>query len=289
MDYLTMPALFNYSYALNNFSFGRVYQENGADTSQFFYQLEHTFPAIFATNFKGLGLPANIYSDFVSLFTYITQDEAECSNTLDGICLLPAPCENYTAYEEFAFQVNFTDSAENKYMRVPLASFAENKKVSGGNTSCHVYVTYLDPLATQSQNIIFGGMFFQEFFGVFTNNYTDIGDVTQQAKLYVGRNAMLNAYVGNEELPIGENPFIPHPPEPESSGVSVAWIIVLSLLCAVLLGFLGYALYKWKVAQHNQENRPTTYTEGAEAQQRLVNASEDITVPVPQAIKPENK
>lgn len=234
--------------------------------------MEHYFPAIFTTNFKGIGLPANVYSDFVSLFTYITEDQAQCDNTLNGICTLPAPCQNYTAYEEFAFLMNFTDAADNDYIRIPLASFAEN--VNSQNTTCNVYVTYLDPLATQSQNIILGGMFFQEFFGVFTNDYNDLGDVTQSAKLYVGRNGKLNAYVGNEELPIGENPFIPHPPAPEDTGVSVAWIIVLSLLCAILLGFLGYALYKWKVAQHNQSARPLTYAEDSSTQQRLVNASD---------------
>jgi hypothetical protein len=273
----------NYTYALNNFSFGRVYTENGADSSQYFYQLEHYFPAVFATNFKGLGLPANIYSDFVSLFTYITQDEASCENTLNGICTLPAPCENYTAYEEFAFLMNFTGAEDGNYMRIPLASFAENVKVSGGNTTCNVYVTYLDPLAAQSTSIILGGMFFQEFFGVFTNDYNDIyGDILQTARLYVGRNGKLNAYIGNETLPIGENPFIPHPPDPETTGISVAWIIVLSLLCAVLLGFLGYALYKWKVAQHNQTQRPLTYAEDSATQQRLVNNSDQITVPVPE-------
>lgn len=132
-------------------------------------------------------------------------------------------------------------------------------------------------------------MFFQEFFGVFTNDYNDIQDVAQSSKIYVGQNALLNAYVGNKDLPIGENPFIPHPPEPEDTGISVAWIIVLSLLCALLLGFLGFALYKWKVAQHNQENRPTSLADPEQAQ-RLVNASEDIernkAITVPKAIQP---
>lgn len=112
-------------------------------------------------------------------------------------------------------------------------------------------MNYLDPYNSQSSNIILGGLFFQEFFAVFENDYTIRYDPEQQVSLYVGRNSLLNAYVGNEELPTGVNPFVPQPPSPEDPGnkVSVAWIIVLSLLCAVMLGFLGFALWKWKLAQ----------------------------------------
>lgn len=97
-DYMSMPALFNYTYAMNNFSFGRVYTTDGQDESQYFYELENWYPALFSVNFKGIGLPANLYSDFVSLFEYITLDDVQCDNTLNGICRLPAPCQNYTAY-----------------------------------------------------------------------------------------------------------------------------------------------------------------------------------------------
>jgi hypothetical protein len=89
---MSINALFNYTYALNNFAFGKVYQTNGEDSSSYFYQLEKQYPVTFATNFQGLGLPANVYSDFVSLFQYITEDAVVCDNTLDGVCELPAPC-----------------------------------------------------------------------------------------------------------------------------------------------------------------------------------------------------
>ena len=53
-----MPANPDYTYALSNFGFGIVYQENGVDSSDFFYQLGASFPVQFTINFKGLGLPA---------------------------------------------------------------------------------------------------------------------------------------------------------------------------------------------------------------------------------------
>ena len=66
----------------------------------------------------------------------------------------------------------------------------------------------------------------------------------------------MNAYVGSEVLPTGVNPFVPQPPTPEKDGVSAAWIVVLVLLCAFMLGFLGFALWKWKVAQAKLNANP---------------------------------
>lgn len=271
---LQVDSLFNFTYALNNISFGRVYQENGVDTSEFFYQLDNWFPVTFNTNFKGIGLPSNIYSDFVSLFEYVTQDEVQCTNTLDGICILPAPCENYTAYNEFSFQLNFTGAENGNYMNIPLGTFAQTFS-SGGNLTCHVFVTYLDEYASQSQSVILGGMFMQEFFTIFTNDYNDIQDVHQSATIYVGQNAILNAYVGNQSLPVGVNPFVPQPPAPPSDegGISTAWIVVLSLLCAILVGFLGFALYKWKLAAMQNARPVASNGEGAP----LVNHSGQVT------------
>lgn len=100
-------------------------------------------------------------------------------------------------------------------------------------------------------------MFFQNFFGEFTNDYTDVYDPTQSVNLFVSQNAYQHSYIGNETLPQGVNPFVPQPPTPEpEESISVVWIVVLSLMCALLLGFLGFALYRCKSAQHeNSSNR----------------------------------
>lgn len=66
-DYANMPNLtanadpFNYSYAAN-MSYGIVYQNNGADSSEFYYEMPTGYPVAFSTNFKGLGLPSAVYS-----------------------------------------------------------------------------------------------------------------------------------------------------------------------------------------------------------------------------------
>lgn len=70
--------------------------------------MEKGYPVTFTTNFKGLGLPADLYSAFVTLFEYITEDEADCDNTIGGYCKLPGACESYTAYNDFAFRFNFS-------------------------------------------------------------------------------------------------------------------------------------------------------------------------------------
>lgn len=192
-DYANMPSLkssaslLDYSYPVSNFSFGTVYQTDGVDSSEFFYNMEEGPNAIFTTNFKGLGLPANLYSQFVSLFEFVTKDEVVCDNTLDGICKLPGKCSEFVAYEDFTFKVNFTGT--HNYMRIPMAAFAEENLVGGGNSICNIYVTYLDTMNAQSTNIIFGGMFFSEFFGVFINDYAEVFDPMQDITLYVGRNA----------------------------------------------------------------------------------------------------
>ena len=59
---MTAPALSNWTYALNNFAFGKTYQTNGVDSSSFFYQLSNWFPVLFSTNFKGIGLPSTVYA-----------------------------------------------------------------------------------------------------------------------------------------------------------------------------------------------------------------------------------
>jgi hypothetical protein len=61
---VAMVAQSDYTYALNNLSFGIIYQNNSKDSSQYFYEMENSYPVSFSTNFKGLGLPASLYSEF---------------------------------------------------------------------------------------------------------------------------------------------------------------------------------------------------------------------------------
>ena len=54
-------------------------------------------------------------------------------------------------------------------------------------------------------------MFFQNFFGTFTNNYAASVSVTQTATISIGLQTVGYPYIGNEYLPVGENPWIIYP------------------------------------------------------------------------------
>jgi len=277
-----MPSLSNYSYGLEQFAFGIVYQDNGVDSSDYWYQLATNYPVEFSINFKGLGLPANLYSDFVTLFEFITSGSAVCDNTVDGICTLPGLCDDYSALNDYYFLFDFTQDVQGNYMRVPLATFAQPIKNSGGDPICNVEISYLDTNAPQSQNIILGGMFFQEFFGVFINDYNSwaSGLVDQGARLYAGQNSQYQAYIGNEDLPDGTNPFVPHPPAPPpESGLGTAWIVVISIICAAVVAFLGYLLYRYKMATANKNVRGSNVVYGTDGKGGQVNASGTMEVP----------
>jgi hypothetical protein len=64
-------------------------------------------------------------------------------------------------------------------MRVPLATFVVDGPVNDeGNTTCIFQMTNLG--TSDDSEIVLGGMFFQQFFGVFTNDYSAV-NVTQTA------------------------------------------------------------------------------------------------------------
>lgn len=88
-------------------------------------------------------------------------------------------------------------------MRVPLSTFAQNVKVSGGAQQCQLAVSYLGATnGAQSSNILMGGMFFENFFAVFTNDRSQ-DPVTQTAQIYTGLHTVGNVYIGGETLPTG--------------------------------------------------------------------------------------
>ncbi len=65
------------------------------------------------------------------------------------------------------------------YIRVPLGTFAQDVVVNSVNT-CQLMIVNLDSSMVDATSIVLGGMFFQNFFGVFTNHY-DAAPVTQIA------------------------------------------------------------------------------------------------------------
>jgi hypothetical protein len=86
---------------------------------------------------------------------------------------------------------------------VPLASFAANYKVE--SDLCVIFVEYLQDNLDDSQQIIFGGMFFQSIYAQYT-----ITQFSQSISMYVNKNALPNTYIGVANLEEGPNPFTPH-------------------------------------------------------------------------------
>ena len=122
--YAEVVALANYSYALDNFAFGIVYQTNGIDTSEYFMELQNYYPVVFTTNFIGLGLPSEVWESVTSLIDKVSHGAVSCSREPDGVCVLAEKCENYVAFSDYTFRFNFTDVTNMNYIRVPLAAFA---------------------------------------------------------------------------------------------------------------------------------------------------------------------
>ena len=208
MPSVNMTSLSNYSYELENFAFGLIYYDsNGVAVSQSFDQLASHFPVEFTTNFQGFGLPGALYTEVVNHLRIISSDTVVCSTERDGSCVMPNACSSYTNFEDYNFLFNFTGAVDGYFLRVPLATFAYNVKGSGGAAQCNIMVSYLNPADAQSDNMILGGMFFQEFFGVFNNDYST-DPTTQTAALFVGQNAQWNGTVTNVNLPIGADPFL---------------------------------------------------------------------------------
>ncbi len=94
-------------------------------------------------------------------------------------------------------------------------------------------------------------MFFEEFFGSATNQYNQTTSAVQSQTLtlYVQLNSNdATSYIGDEQLPLGANPFYVPPPTPVNpdNSASVVWIVILCVVISLLAGFLGWAIYKWR-------------------------------------------
>lgn len=141
----------------------------------------------------------------------------------------------------------------------------------------------MDTSATQSSSIIFGGKFFQEFFGVFTNDYHSQATPDQSAQIFLNENAIYTdvGYLGNAVLPTGVNPFRPLPPPtptPDNTGLGTVWIVVIVLIGVILLGFLGFLLYKYRQAvEAAEKNRGSNVVYDITAGK--VNASDANEIP----------
>ena len=134
--------------------------------SSYFQNLTNPSPIEFSLSYSGMGLPADLFMEYALLLTNLTgQNNTYCQYFPGGVCIVNQTCETLTSLIPIAFQIQFASNT-NVYMNVPLGAFAESTSFG----TCSFRVNYLDVQPT-ANNIMLGGTFFQEFMGIFNNQY----------------------------------------------------------------------------------------------------------------------
>lgn len=129
---------------------------------------------------------------------------------------------------------------------------------------CDFVITSLD---YNNDAVILGGMFFQEFYGFFTNDYGtgDYGyygyDVKQTVQLYIQESSLYAPSISNVTLLAGPNPFSPNTPSAGISTTLLIAIIVGGALMLILLAVLIMCCCKDKQAQLDDDALATIYSE----------------------------
>lgn len=119
-------------------------------------------------------------------------------------------------------------------MRIPIATFAETNQQG----LCDLQITYLNFTETE---IILGGMFYQEMFAVYENDYSSLIQTSQTVTIYEGLNPIYAPYVGNAEVTQAASPFTTTNTDSSTSSLGTWAIVGITagsgiLLIAILLG-----------------------------------------------------
>jgi hypothetical protein len=115
-------------------------------------------------------------------------------------------------------------------------------------------------------------MFFQDFFGVFENDYTNIADLKQYATIYVSKNEIYNGYVGNENLAVGDNPW--------STDNSLSIWVIVGICCGGLaLVMIAACIMICCCRKGKEENaQDVVYAEDRSSQEKLVQERPEYNV-----------
>lgn len=191
------PSIGGTRFAMTEFSFGITYANATSSYSSILNTDSQlgimTNQSTFAMNYRGLGLPKKSYAQFSNLLAVVTQGESSCVEQTGGYCILANTCSYYKAKGlwNMDFKILFTDETDQRYLRVPLATFVSNTEVPG---ACVIFVEYLNSdFDTDSRQVIFGGMFFQSVYAQFTLS----GTTAVNVNLFVNYNALSSTYLGS--------------------------------------------------------------------------------------------
>lgn len=164
--------------------------------------------ATLSLGFRGLGLPTQQYDTFVELLSVITHGEASCIRGKGGYCVLADTCDTYNSMGlwQYDFKIRFVTDQDTNYIRVPLSTFANNTLPGAAGQFpgfCVIFVEYLMETNADSQQIIFGGMFFQSIYA----QYNLFGVSGVNVALSVNANALSNTFITNIATTQGTSPF----------------------------------------------------------------------------------
>ena len=217
-----------FGYLVSKAGFGKVYFQDGVASSQYFKfpQSSMNMTAFFDTAYPSLSVPNELYEDFFKLFKQAFKG-LECENFGIG-CSLPSTCATYNShFENFSFQVFFNSSSNGNYINIPMSTYFVEDTTTG---QCTFMFT-----SSKKNEFVIGGMFFEEFYGQF---YSNAGFRNTIAQIFVGQNSQFSwAYVGNQELKQGKNPFKYH------AGLTIWQWCLVALGGVLLIALIAYGVY----------------------------------------------
>lgn len=243
----------NFSYPLYEFGIGPVYYVNGAPSSSYYKPLPNGFPVVMNTNFIGMGAPAEVYHGVYN-WLVLLEEQLACDFDQDGYCTLNYACDQYTEkFEDFVLHFKFWSNLTHE-MRIPIATFAQDGPVVNNSTTC---ILQMYNLGNDQKEIILGGMFFQEFFTVFTNDYNS-AVVKQKVQIYVGNDPVDRPFVGNSTLPIGFNPW----KDNSIDRVLVRWVwLIIAIFGMIVMVLITILVLKVCINEEKQETRRQSIAE----------------------------
>lgn len=141
---------------------GPQYSDSDSDDDSFF---------MMDPNIQGLLLDEDTWEDFTEYLVdacNMLDLSCSCSDDAGGYCMIFDNCENSVVYELLLFyQFKLTVDVAGNHLDVPLGAFAQNHM---NKTECKLIVQTSDDSPVP---VILGGMFFQNYFGYFTNQFSN--------------------------------------------------------------------------------------------------------------------
>lgn len=219
----------------------------------------HEVAAEFNLNIAGLSLPYDLYDGYKDNLQFTTRNTSVCGNDTDSFCYLTSTCGTYyDFFNEFNFKLAFAD--QDNYLRVPLSMFQEDYL----DGECKLNI-FRNP--SEEPKIILGSSFFYGFYGEFKIDYNNRTAPVQSLKLYENYASQNSyAYVGNQTLRTGKNPFQPYKIPP---AMTIGLLVAAAVLVAFLMGLMVWGIRRQVKQNERASIDPLIYNLSASEREAL--------------------